>query len=40
MRGFLEFIPDDLRVELLDKFEEQQTFDQAEYLSCKTIPTY
>ena len=33
MREFFESIPYDLRTELLERFEEQQAFDQAEYLS-------
>lgn len=33
MRDFIESIPNDLRTELLKRFEEQQAFDQAEYLS-------
>ena len=33
MREFIESIPDDLRAELLERFDEQQAFDQAEYLS-------
>lgn len=33
IRDFIESIPDDLRTELFERFEEQQIFNQAEYLS-------
>lgn len=33
MREFIESIPKDLRAELIERFEEQQAFNQAEYLN-------